>query len=134
MYGRDPDTVHPHFLRTELRLARINIIHRFTRPLPFKPTSMVGTATAGSLFRDSFTLMAAATTLSPWCRPRCRSASPQRLQGNATLQQASYGFTIFTILGPICTFSLVVVGALFNLVEDLPLLLGGQRTARGLTT
>ena len=50
----------------------------------------------------------------------------ERLQENASFQQASYGFTIFAILGPICAFGLVVLGALFNLVKDLPWLLRGK--------
>jgi hypothetical protein len=51
----------------------------------------------------------------------------ERLQGDATFQQASYGFTVFAILGPICVFALVILRALLNLVKDLPLLLGAQR-------
>jgi len=51
----------------------------------------------------------------------------ERLQGNATFQQASYGFTVFAILGRMCAFGLVALGALFNLVSDLPLLIGGRR-------
>jgi hypothetical protein len=37
MHERDPDVAHPRFLRAELRLSRINIIHRFTRLPPFHP-------------------------------------------------------------------------------------------------
>ncbi len=33
----DPDKVHPRFLRTELRLSHINIIHRFNRRPSFDP-------------------------------------------------------------------------------------------------
>jgi hypothetical protein len=49
----------------------------------------------------------------------------EQLQANTTFQQASYSFTVFTIMGPICAFGLVASGALFNLVNDLPLLMGG---------
>ncbi|GAB1311990.1 hypothetical protein MFIFM68171_02200 [Madurella fahalii] len=52
----------------------------------------------------------------------------ERLQGNTAFQQASYGFTIFAILGPLCAFGLVVLDALFHLVKDLPSLLGKQRS------
>jgi len=54
----------------------------------------------------------------------------ERLQGNADFQQASYGFTVFAILGPICAVGLVVLGALFNLIKDLPWLLGGKAAQR----
>ena len=34
-----------------------------------------------------------------------------RLQTNTPFQQASYGFTVFAILEPICAFSLVILAA-----------------------
>ena len=54
----------------------------------------------------------------------------ERLKDDAAFQQASYSFTVFAILGPICAFGLVVLGALFHLVKDMPLLLGRQQTRR----
>ncbi|KND87590.1 hypothetical protein TOPH_07776 [Tolypocladium ophioglossoides CBS 100239] len=46
-----------------------------------------------------------------------------RLRENASFQRASFGFTVFAILGPICAFGLVALGALLNLVKDVPQLL-----------
>lgn len=46
----------------------------------------------------------------------------ESLQDNADFQRASYIFTVFAILGPICAFGLVILGVLFNLVMDLPYL------------
>jgi len=37
MYGRDLDVIRPRFLHAELRLSRINTIHRFTRLPRFSP-------------------------------------------------------------------------------------------------
>ncbi|KAI6777685.1 uncharacterized protein J7T54_004195 [Emericellopsis cladophorae] len=48
----DPSQVHPRFLRAELRLSRINTIHRFTRLPPFAPY-LRGWRNHGSLFGDN---------------------------------------------------------------------------------
>jgi len=127
MHERDPDVVHPRFLRAELRLFRINIIHRFTRLPPFHPY-LCDWHNYGSLFRDNLTWMAAAAVFVVLVlTAMVVGLATQQLQGNATFQQASYGFTVFAMLGPVCAFGLVALGALFNLVSDLPLLIGEQR-------
>ncbi|GAB1311989.1 hypothetical protein MFIFM68171_02199 [Madurella fahalii] len=54
MYEHEPDAVHPRFLRAELRLSRINIIHRFTSLPRFNPY-IRGRHNYGSLFRDNLT-------------------------------------------------------------------------------
>lgn len=119
----NPSTVHPRFLRAELRLSRINTINRFTRLPPFKPY-LRGWRSYGSLFRDNLTWMATATIFIALVLTAMQvGLATDRLQGNGTFQRASYGFTVFAILGPICAFSLVVLEALFNLAKDLPWLL-----------
>jgi hypothetical protein len=37
MYEREPNIIHPRFLRAELRLSRINIIYGFTSLPLFNP-------------------------------------------------------------------------------------------------
>jgi hypothetical protein len=59
VHDRDPDAVHPRFLRAELRLSRINTIHRFTRFPPFRPY-VRGWHNYSSLFHDNLAWMAAA--------------------------------------------------------------------------
>ncbi|KAK4116037.1 hypothetical protein N656DRAFT_774228 [Canariomyces notabilis] len=126
-YERDPAAVHPRFLRAELRLSRINAIHRFTRLPPFEPY-LRGRHNYSSLFRDNLAWMAAGTVFVALVLTAMQvGLATERLRGNAAFQLASYGFTIFAILGPMCAFGLVVLGALFNLLKDLPSLLGGQR-------
>ncbi|KAI1734013.1 hypothetical protein F4680DRAFT_439758 [Xylaria scruposa] len=44
----------------------------------------------------------------------------EQLRGNAAFQQASYGFTIFDIVGPMGVFGPVIRTALYHLVKDLP--------------
>ncbi|KAK4096673.1 hypothetical protein N658DRAFT_335656 [Parathielavia hyrcaniae] len=135
MYEREPNIIHPRFLRAELRLSRINIIHRFTS-LPLFNPYLRGRHNYGSLFRDNLTWLTGATVFVALVLTAMQvGLATERLQGNATFQQASYGFTIFAILGPLCAFGLVVLDALFHLVKDLPSLLRGprSRTAPGRT-
>lgn len=47
------------------------------------------------------------------------------LRDNASFQLASYGFTVFAILGPICAFSLLVLRALLTLSQGRTGTLGG---------
>ncbi|KAK4233242.1 hypothetical protein C8A03DRAFT_39064 [Achaetomium macrosporum] len=126
-HERDPAAVHPRFLHAELRLSRINTIHRFTQLPPFEPY-LRGRHNYGSLFRDNLTWMAAATVFVALVLTAMQvGLATERLQGDAAFQQASYGFTVFAILGPMCAFVLVVLGALVNLLKDLLSLLWEQR-------
>ncbi|KAK4656872.1 hypothetical protein QC762_0040050 [Podospora pseudocomata] len=127
VHERNPDLVHPRFLRAELRLSRINTIHRFTRLPPFHPY-VRGRHNYSSLLHDNLAWMAtAAVFLALVLTAMQVGLATERLQKDTTFQQASYGLTVFAILGPICAFGLVVLGALFNLVNDLPLLIGRRR-------
>jgi hypothetical protein len=116
----DPDKVHPRFLRAELRLSRINTITRFTRFPPFSPY-LRGWRTYGSLFRNNLAWIATATVFVALVLTAMQvGLATDQLKDDDSFQRVSYGFTIFAILGPMCVFSLVVLGALFNLIKDLP--------------
>jgi hypothetical protein len=56
----DPGSVHQRFLRSELRLSRINHIHRLSRWPPFKPY-FGGWRNYSTLFRENIAWMVAAT-------------------------------------------------------------------------
>ncbi|KAI1456640.1 hypothetical protein F4805DRAFT_431915 [Annulohypoxylon moriforme] len=121
----DPEKIHPRFLRAELRLSRLNTIHRFTRWPPFNPY-LRGWRTYGSLFRHNLSWMAAATVFIALVLTAMQvGLATNRLKDDVGFQRASYGFTVFAILGPICAFGLVVFGAAFNLAKDVPWLLAG---------
>ncbi|KAK4149430.1 hypothetical protein C8A00DRAFT_46965 [Chaetomidium leptoderma] len=135
MHENDPGAVHPRFLRAELRLSRINTISRFTS-LPLFNPYVRGRHNYGSLFRDNLAWMATTTVFVAVVLTAMQvGLATERLQRDATFQQASYGFTVFAILAPIGAFALVILYALFHLVKDLPSLLGAQRkrTAAGRT-
>ncbi|KAK4651978.1 hypothetical protein QC762_607260 [Podospora pseudocomata] len=128
MYERELDVVHPRFLRAELRLSRINIIHRLTS-LPLFNPYLRGRHNYGSFFRDNLTWITTATVFIALVLTAMQvGLATERLRENAAFQQVSYGFTVFAILGPLCAFGLVVLDALFHLVKDLPLLLRGRRS------
>jgi hypothetical protein len=126
----DPLKVHPRFLRAELRLSRINTINRFTRLPPFNPY-LRDWRSYGGLFRDNLTWMATATVFVALVLTAMQvGLATERLQGNTNFQRASYGFTVFSILGPISALGLVVIAAFFNLFKDLPWLLQDKMAKR----
>lgn len=125
-----PDRIHPRFLRAELRLSRINTIHNFTRLPPFEPY-LRGWYNYGSFFRDNLTWMAATTVFVALVLTAMQvGLATDQLKGDSNFQRASYGFTVFAILGPMCAICLVGLGALFNLVKDLPWLIANQTKRR----
>ncbi|OAL53459.1 hypothetical protein IQ07DRAFT_641843 [Pyrenochaeta sp. DS3sAY3a] len=127
IYQRDRTIAHPRFHRAELRLSRLNTIHRFTSLPLFEPYLRSRYNYTG-FFRNNITWITAATVFVALVLSAMQvGLTTQRLQTNASFQRASYGFTLFAILGPICAFGLVVLYALFILVKDLPLLLRGRR-------
>lgn len=102
---------------------RFNTISRFTRLQPFDPY-LCGWRNYSSLFRDNLAWMTAATIYIALVLTAMQvGLATEQLQGDTGIQRASYGFTIFAILGSICALGLVVLGALLNLVKDLPWLL-----------
>ncbi|KAH8902933.1 hypothetical protein BR93DRAFT_987608, partial [Coniochaeta sp. PMI_546] len=132
LHEHSPHTIHPRFLRAELRLCRINTIHRLTRFPHFDPY-ISGRQNYTSFFRDNLAWMAVGAVFVALVLTAMQvGLATERLAADATFQQASYGFTVFAILGPLCVFVLIVIRALFHLVRDLPLLQRGQRSRTAL--
>lgn len=116
--------VHPRFLRAELRLSRVNTIHRLTH-FPLLTPYLRGRNTYGSLFSDNIAWLATAAVFIALVLTAMQlGLATDQLKGDAAFQQASYGFAIFAILVPIWMFGLVILRALFQLCKDLPSLLG----------
>lgn len=125
-----PSILHPRFLQGELRLSRINTIHRLTTVPRFDPY-LRSRYTYSSLFGDNLAWIAAATVFVALVLTAMQvGLATERLQGNAAFQRASYGFTVFAILGPMCALGLVGLDALFHLMKDLPSLLRRGITPR----
>ncbi|KAJ6008549.1 hypothetical protein N7540_012525 [Penicillium herquei] len=122
--NNDRTIVHPRFLRAELRLARLDTIHRLTQLPPFEPY-LRHYWSYGSLFRENITLLSTATIFVALVLTAMQvGLATEQLGQNKSFMKASYGFTVFAILGPICAFGLVAIDALWNLLKDLPKLFG----------
>lgn len=119
--GHDPENVHPRFLRAELRLSRINTINRFTCLPPFQ-SYLRGWNNYRSFYRDNLAWMAAAAVFVALVLSAMQvGLATERLQLDAKFQDASYGFTVFSIMGPIVAFGLMILGAILKfLITDLP--------------
>jgi hypothetical protein len=131
VHERDPGVIHPRFLLAELRLSRLNTVSRLTSLPHFNPY-VRSYYTYGNLFRDNLAWMATTIVFVAVVLTAMQvGLATERLQGDATFQQASYGFTVFAILGPMGALALVALYALFHLAKELPSLLGAlkKRTA-----
>ncbi|TFB01914.1 hypothetical protein CCMA1212_006283 [Trichoderma ghanense] len=115
----DSTRVHPRFVRAELRLSRINAIHR-TKQFVFSEAYFGGWNNYSSFFRDNLAWIAAITAYLVLILTAMQvGLATERLQANTAFQQASYAFTLLAILGPVCMVSLVVLRALIELAKDL---------------
>lgn len=116
----EPAKVHPRFHRAELRLSRLNFISLLLNPLSFR--SYFGNwNNYGSFYRDNIAWMATTTVFIALILTAMQlGIATDRLQGSRAFQQASYGFTIFSIFAPLSVMVLVLLVALLNLMHDLP--------------
>lgn len=113
------DKVHPRFHRGELRLSRINFIHRMRNPLATQ-SYFGGWKNYSSSLRDNLTWMATAAIFIALALTAMQvGLATDRLQKSIAFQRASVGFTVFAILGPLCISGIVALWALFNLATDL---------------
>ncbi|KAL6231122.1 hypothetical protein BDW75DRAFT_248106 [Aspergillus navahoensis] len=119
----DSRVVHPRFLRAELRLSRLDTIHRLTQLPPFEPY-LRHHRNYGSLFYDNITLLATATVFIALVLTAMQvGLATEQLGRSKSFMAASYGFTVFAILGPLCAFGLMILEALWHFLKDLPKLL-----------
>lgn len=126
----DPEKVHPRFLRAELRLSRLDLIHRLASGPRFEPYVREWN-NYGSFFHDNVAWMTTAVVfIVVVLTAMSVGLATDRLKGNAAFQHACYGFTVFSILGLMCAFGLVVLMAIINLAWDLPLIYKKEATRK----
>ncbi|KAL6228939.1 hypothetical protein BDW75DRAFT_250359 [Aspergillus navahoensis] len=119
----DRKLIHPRFLRAELRLARLDTLHRWTQMPPFEPY-LRHYWNYGSLFRENITFLATATVFIALVLTAMQvGLATEQLRQSKNFMAASYGFTVFAILGPLCAFGLMIIEALWHFLKDLPKLL-----------
>lgn len=120
------DDTHPRFHRAELRLSRLDNIHRFTQ-LPLLEPYLRDRRNFGSLFRDNITWLATATVFLVLVLTAMQvGLATDQLKNNKRFMAASEGFTVFALLGPLCGFGFIVLDLIHHLLKELPWLLRGQ--------
>jgi hypothetical protein len=100
-------SIDPRFHYGELRLSRFNKIHLLWKnPL----RGYVSRWTQyDSFFRDNFAWLASSTVYIAIVLTAMQVGLATRLQENEAFQSASYGFTVFSILGPLVAAGLILV-------------------------
>ncbi|VTO83117.1 unnamed protein product, partial [Fusarium graminearum] len=100
--------IDPRFHYGELRLSRLNKIYFYWK------TPLSGYASRwnqyGSFFHDNFALLASSTVYIAVVLTAMQvGLATEALQNNTAFQSASYGFTIFSIVGPLAATGLVMI-------------------------
>ncbi|KAM0798677.1 hypothetical protein BDR22DRAFT_881600 [Usnea florida] len=113
------DKIDERFKYGELRLSRLNNIYRLTRwPLLLKPY-MSRWHQYGDFFHDNFTWLASTTVYIVVVLTAMQvGLAADRLKSNRSFQSASYGFTVFSILGPLVAAVLITVAFLVLFVHN----------------
>ena len=113
------DKIDERFKYGELRLSRLNNIYRLTRwPLLLKPY-MSRWHQYGNFFHDNFTWLASTTVYIVVVLTAMQvGLAADRLKGNRSFQSVSYGFTLFSILGPLVAAVLITVAFLVLFVHN----------------
>lgn len=120
------DDSHPRFHRAELRLARLNNVHRITQLPPFEPY-LRDRRNFGSVFRDNITWLSTATIFVALVLTAMQvGLATDQLKNSESFMAASEGFTVFAILAPLCAFGFIILDLLHHLLKELPWLLRGQ--------
>ncbi|UKZ79411.1 hypothetical protein TrVFT333_007164 [Trichoderma virens FT-333] len=121
--NHDPGQMHVRFIHGELRLSRINTINRVFNLSPFE-AYFNSWNDYSSFFRDNLHWIAASTVWLVLILTAMQvGLAAEPLQDNAEFKRATYIFTLIAILGPVIFFGLVLLGAVYQLMSDLPWLI-----------
>lgn len=111
--------VHPRFLRAELRLARLDTIHRQAITPPFEPC-LRHYWEYSSLLRENITLQATVTIFLALMLTAVQvRLATDRLKQSQSFMTALYGFSVFAISGQPFALGIVAVQMACNLGEYL---------------
>ncbi|TGJ83467.1 hypothetical protein E0Z10_g5316 [Xylaria hypoxylon] len=112
--------VDPRFLYGELRLSRLNKIYALSQ-WPFR-SYMEKWQRYRSFFRDNIAWLASATVYSAIILTAMQvGLATKSLGDNNAFQSASYGFTIFSIVGPLAATGVVSLMFCYAFVRNLVL-------------
>ncbi|KAK6954702.1 hypothetical protein Daesc_004670 [Daldinia eschscholtzii] len=101
--GHDYASVNPRYWYGELRLSRLNKVYRIRKGFILRGYSKVAAHTVyGDLIRDNFAALATILGYVVIVLTAMQvGLGVERLQEDETFQNASYGFTVFSIIAPL---------------------------------
>lgn len=109
--------INPRFHYGELRLSRLDKIYFFWKT-PLRGYMSHWTQYR-SFFQDNFAWLASSTVYIAVVLTAMQvGLATEALQSNAAFQSASYGFTIFSILGPLVAAGLVMVIFFYSFIRN----------------
>ncbi|PWY93558.1 hypothetical protein BO94DRAFT_459570 [Aspergillus sclerotioniger CBS 115572] len=111
--------VNPRFCYGELRLSRLNLVYAVSKGWLYRGYSRIGGAvTYEDLLRDNFAALATLLGYVVIVLTAIQAGlATDRLQHNGRFQDASYGFTVFSIIAPLVgagTLMGVLLGIFLN--------------------
>ncbi|KAH7010640.1 uncharacterized protein B0I36DRAFT_401378 [Microdochium trichocladiopsis] len=109
-------SIDPRFHYGELRLSRLNKIY-FLWKTPLR-RYMSRWTQYGSFFGDNFAWLASSTVYIAIVLTVMQVGLATELQNNEAFQSASYGFTVFSILGPLVAAGLILVVFFYMFVDN----------------
>lgn len=109
--------IHPRFHYGELRLSRLDKIYFFWKT-PLRGY-MPHWNQYGSFFKDNFAWLASSTIYIAIVLTAMQvGLATEALQSNGAFQSASYGFTIFSILGPLAAVGLIIAVFCYSFIGN----------------
>lgn len=115
----NPGNINPRYLYGELRLSQLNKIYSFRYGSPLRGYQFTY-QTYGELFRDYLGPLTAATIYIALVLTAMQvGLATSHLGANEAFQNASWGFTIFAILGPLIMVLLAGVIGVFQSCTNL---------------
>ncbi|KAI0182206.1 hypothetical protein EV127DRAFT_450044 [Xylaria flabelliformis] len=123
----DQSQIHSRFQLGELSLQRLDMIHYYTC-VPLLTPYIRDWRGYGITIRNNLTFLTSVTVFIALVLTAMQvGLATDRLKDNTAFQQASYGFTIFAILGPIGLYILLEIGifvllllvVVYGLVKDI---------------
>ncbi|OAR02603.1 hypothetical protein LLEC1_06425 [Akanthomyces lecanii] len=110
--------IDPRFYHAELRLSRLNILYAALRT-PFRGYVPLWNQ-YGLFIRDNFAWLAGATVYIAIVLTAMQvGLVTESLAHSSSFQAASYGFTVFSILGPLITAALIIIASICVLIVNI---------------
>ncbi|OJD12206.1 hypothetical protein AJ78_07165 [Emergomyces pasteurianus Ep9510] len=119
--------VNPRFIYGELRLSRLDKIYLFTQR-PFLAGYTRHWQEYKAFFQDNFTWLASATVYVAIVLTAMQvGLETKALANNAAFHSASYGFTVFSILGPLAATVSIFIAFFYLFVNNLVVALAYEK-------